>query len=593
MKRWIGLLILALLLTGCDRQDPPPSTTPTMAPTQPQTQPTTESNATEPPLPDVLSQWYVTLDQEYTAVAPMGEDLVLFGNNIVTRIDGNGTVLASLEATLPLPHSGMIRLLEDGIVYYHAAANAVVALDSDLKETGRTRLTEPVSGDPYFSQDGNCLYYCTSAGIRIWDSKTGISRNLKVHEGNWLGFTGSLRDGLWLRCDLQSDDGTVRTLLISAENGESVYEGEILNHLLGSGDFYCCLTDSEWIFGQPEQRPQLLMVDGAIPLPQLQTAITVTATETGVVLDYYDLTTGLRTASEHFQDVSGITGMTVHQGNLIFLDGCRLYTWDFSVSPELNPVEDDTVYTALRYTLESPDLEGLAACQTRAEALEQLYGIDILLWQDVPTAAPEGYTFGIEHRTHIYDQALSTLEAALAKFPEGFLRKAASWTDDGKLHIVLAKTVTTPENVCHSVCGTQYLLGTNAYIALEMGSDLERSFYHTLAHVIDTYVLSNSAKFYEWDKLNPSGFSYDKDYTSWQDRTSKYLEGSTRYFVNSFAMSFPVEDRATLLEYAMTAGNESVFDSKYMQAKLKRIHQGLKDAFDLDGSDYPWQQYLQ
>lgn len=582
MKRWIALLILALLLTGCASQEPNASTSPgTTAATQPSQNIDT--------VPDAPSVWYAELGRTYTAVAPMGDGILLFGNGILTRNDRADLML---EGNIPSPSSGMLQIVQNSIVYYDAEDNAIVTVDDTLTEQNRIQLDEAVSGSPYLSANGKTLYYCTDSGIRVWDADTGISRNLKIHEGNWLGITGAPFDGRWLRCQLQQPDGTIRTLLISAQNGETVAEGDHLDQLITGGDYYCCPTDFEWVFGIPEQRPHNLLLNQAIPLPQIGSALTLTATENGLTLDLYDLATGLHTASECIPQIVGITCITPHEGKLIFLSGNRLYTWDYTASAKLHPVEDSKIYIAPRYTVDDPDLDGLAACQTRAEELEQLYGIDILLWQDIAAVTPEGYQFSIEHRTLVYSRALDTLEAVLAQFPAEFMRKATSWTEDGTLHIVLAKSITVPENVCAAVNGTQYLLGKNAYMVLELGTDLERSFYHTLGHIVDAFVLTNSAKFYEWHNVNPSGFAYDNNYTSHQGRESKYLEGSNRYFVNSFAMSYPVEDRATLLEYAMLAGNDAIFESKYMQAKLKRINQGLRDAFSLTGESYPWEQYL-
>ena len=57
-------------------------------------------------------------------------------------------------------------------------------------------------------------------------------------------------------------------------------------------------------------------------------------------------------------------------------------------------------------------------------------------------------------------------------------------------------------------------------------------------------------------------------------------------------MSFPVEDRATIFEYAVTHGKDSVYESKFMQNKLKRICDGLSEVFAPEDGDYIWEQYL-
>lgn len=590
MKRWIGLLVLALLLTGCaPQQEPvPTATTPTTAPaTVPPTTATPPSSPTEPAVPDATPVWQEALDGIYQAIMPMGADLLLFGDGVLSRYS-NGAVLVSRELELPLPGNGLVQVGERSVAYYDAVDNALVILDGSLLETDRVRLEEMPIGDPCLASDGKTVYYCTADGIRVWDADSGISRSLKVQEGNWLGITGSLFDGEYLRCTLAQEDGSIRTLLVSSQTGATVETGDMLTLLTTGGEYYCCVTETEWIFGTWDQQPKNLFVANAIPLPELGMALTATADETGLGLELYDLNTGLRISADRFVGISELTCPVAYQGSLVFLSGSRLCRWSYDLSAQLAPVEDETVYTAYRYTAEDPDTEGLAALRAQADALEQQYGIDILFWNEVTAAEPEGYTFTVEHRTRPYETALAALEAALARFPEGFLKTAASWTGDGTVHILLVRSVAAPGNVC----GSQYLLDRNVYIPLALDDSLEERFYHGLGHVLDTLVLVESDAFYEWHTVNPSGFEYDNDYDSWQGRKSKYLQGNNRYFVDSFAMTFPVEDRAGMFAYAMLPGNEDIFSSKYMRAKLKRLRTGMQEAFNLDGEGYPWEQYL-
>ncbi len=580
MKRWTVILVLALLLTGCTAQD---STDTTPATTS---APETTAPAPTEPAPDPVSLRTEELDREYLAVAPMGDSLLLF------RPDGadlyrDGAVTASWNTALPLPDSTAIRITPENVFWFDSADNSLVTLDATLTEAGRIALPEAVTGDPFISADGQTLYYCTSSGIRIWDCDTQISRNLKLMEGNWLGITGSIQDGAGLRCSLELEDGSIRTMMISSANGETLYEGEVLENLSGVGDFYICVTDQEWIFGQGDQQPQNLLLDNAIGLPQLQMALVITAVETGSELRLIDLNTGLTAAWETLE-ATDLSAPAVWQDQLVFLNGNLLLCWDYAASAQLYPVTDETVCTAVRYTAQDPDTEGLAALQLRAEALEEQYGIDILMWTDVTEVQPVGYVFGVEHRTQIYEEALNTLETALARLPEDFLEEAAAWTDDGTVHLVLTRSVTAPVNSC----SISYLLDWNGYIILTLDDTLEEHFYHGLGHILDTQVLSHSDAFYEWYTVNPSGFAYDNDYDGWQDRESKYLSGSKRYFVNSLSMTFPVEDRATLFAAAMMAGQEEVFETDAMQTKLERLKTGLRETFDLEGDSYPWEQYL-
>jgi hypothetical protein len=49
------------------------------------------------------------------------------------------------------------------------------------------------------------------------------------------------------------------------------------------------------------------------------------------------------------------------------------------------------------------------------------------------------------------------------------------------------------------------------------------------------------------------------------------------------------------MEYAITADNESCFESDSMQKKLLQLCRGIRKAFGLEKSEdvYPWEQYLE
>ena len=90
MKRWTGILILALLLCGCGNQDPAPTTVPqdaaTVSPSESVTAPTDtdETDATLPSEPQVTVDNSAPLnsmaaDGRYAAA--MGSNLLLFSEN--------------------------------------------------------------------------------------------------------------------------------------------------------------------------------------------------------------------------------------------------------------------------------------------------------------------------------------------------------------------------------------------------------------------------------------------------------------------------------------------------------------------------------
>ena len=133
-------------------------------------------------------------------------------------------------------------------------------------------------------------------------------------------------------------------------------------------------------------------------------------------------------------------------------------------------------------------------------------------------------------------------------------------------------------------------------MAIALGVPSEQALYHELFHVIETRILSESKAFDQWNDLNPAGFCYDYDYTANAQRDSGvYLFEDHRFFVDTYSMSFPKEDRARIMEYAMLPGMEDLFHSEGMQKKLKTLCHGIRDAYNLETYEAPllWEQYLE
>lgn len=59
-------------------------------------------------------------------------------------------------------------------------------------------------------------------------------------------------------------------------------------------------------------------------------------------------------------------------------------------------------------------------------------------------------------------------------------------------------------------------------------------------------------------------------------------------------MTYPKEDRATILEYAMLPDTAGYFTSETMQQKLGTVCEAIREAFgwEDDESIFLWEQYL-
>lgn len=578
MKRWMSLLLLLLLLSGCGNADT--SENSTSAPTQ----------EPEPELPLAV---YALPADHYTALIPMGEDLLVLGREGMARVSGRAC-RQTAWADIQVDHEDLLYADEDGVVYYEE--NCLYFLNGSLEPVRFIQLEEQVLGRVYLTQDQNLLYYCTAQGIREMDLSSGVVRTICHRVGNWQGVAQSFCNSAVLLCPIE-ENGQIRMQYFLAASGEMIRETDDVEFLASEGDMYFCALQpgdvSQYVYGWGNDQPRFFHHDqeGALyPLLKGTVAVTVEYSNSGASLNCINLETGKRIAAVGETGVAQIDAIAWHNDKIYFAEGRRLYCWD----PAKTPVDDDTNYMSFRYTREDPDELGMQHQVDIAQEMEDFYGINILLWEGVYDAQPDGYTFVGEYIPEQYEAGMTALKAALGRFPEHFFRTAADWTEGKKLNIVLVREIITDAKDTHpDISGIQYLRNGDAYIVLELQEDVERSFYHWMGHIIDIQSLSNSKKLYEWHTVNPNGFRYKNDYTYVVDKdSSKFLSGSRKYFVNAFSTSFPVEDRATIFEYAITPGNEEAFGSKYMQVKLRRICDGIRDAFGLKREDYPWEQYL-
>lgn len=601
MKRLLWLFLVMFLLCGCS-DNKNEQEAPTEPATQVQTDPGTydSQNPIESQTSGAVMAYKPDLTN-CTGILAMGEDLLVFRGESLTLLTGQQlTEFTTVELTgLPSPGSGLVQARDDGVVYYNAKEKSIVFLGKNLRETACLRLQDDVVGGVYLSPDWQMAYYCTKEDVCALDMQTGISRLLKEHSGAGKTVTGIFLEGRAIRCSSKQADGTEKTVLLSTETGEQIHEGDFLTSLATGADWYFLQVQEcsvpEWLIGQRRDEASCLWPAGDPMkywiLPDCDGIVTLRYEDGAALLDKYLFDTGLRTAAVRLEGLTDIRDLSVSTNGEMFLcDGESAYRW----APEKSPANDEKVYTAARYSEKRPDETGIAAAQTVAKELENRYKVDLLLHSEADGVVPWDYRFETEYIGKAYEKAMEKLEQIMAGFPEGFFATAGEKSANQKLSIVLVRGIYGGDTM-ESAPGIQYWLDGKMYIALSMGESLERYFYHEMGHVIDTVVLSKTKYFYEWEKLNPAGFQYDNDYIKNQDRKDdRYLKAADRWFIDMYSMSFAVEDRSRIFEYASLPGNEEYFKSPNMQKKLQRVCTGIRRAFGLrkDPNTFLWEQYL-
>ena len=211
------------------------------------------------------------------------------------------------------------------------------------------------------------------------------------------------------------------------------------------------------------------------------------------------------------------------------------------------------------------------------------------------TVMPWDYEFEPEYLAPVLSRELSELDRRLSYYPPEILAGIKSHFSD--LTICLVRSIQgSPESgSLAKATGVQFYQGSSACVTIAAGQYAERALYHELYHVMETRLLTDSTAFDRWEALNPAGFTYDFDYAANQERSSEeYLQPDTRAFIDTYSMSYPKEDRARIMECAMCDGNEALFRSPTMQAKLRCLSRAIREAYGLKASTevFRWEQYI-
>lgn len=615
MKRILTLGLLVLLLCGCSAA-PGQISGPdggTLGPDGSEPEGCYAAGSQLETATDGAVHVYPTGRKDVYDLALMGHDLLAFtGRNhtTITKLSGNNlypTGTVELDCIVRLDH-GAVHISDKEIVYYDSDKTQLVYLDVNLKEVNRVDVPGGVLENPVVSDDHKTAYYCTQDGLYAFDLENKLPKLLREMKHEQQSVVKLHLNGSVAECAIEEPNGRTTTLFVSTQNGQTLYEtfDSVDLHTNGDQFFAFCSEGAgqEFLLGNQQGVTGAFLpgdsVSYAEMIPGRNAVITTryAEAEKNCVATYYDLAEGKRTAELTLPGVDCIRSVySREEDNLLWMlrydpefDCMVICSWDLTKSQ----VADDAIYVGKRYTEEEPDTDGLAECQKIADEMEQRYGIEIALWKDATQFQPEEYTLETAYQVPTIRSGLQQLDQALARYPDGFFEKTGSASRNKRITFCLVRSIQGKS--AGTMQGLQYWdRDNNAYIALRVSNELERYIYHEVFHVIDNRVFAKCSAYDNWENLNPKGFQYDYNYTSYVDRDgSAYLEKETRAFIDSYSMTYPTEDRARIMEYAMLEGSGDYFVSSIMQEKLARICQGIRKAYNLTKSteQFPWEQYL-
>jgi len=597
MKRLLIITLALLLLAGCGTQTPTEPLN-TLTPTVPDATGLYEPGNVVEQQSGGAVRAYPLNNGDYVGMAAMGNKLLLIG------YEGEMTVLSGDDcepvATLNVERNLLamdpdLSASEMGVTYYLEKERQLVVLNPQLQESARLTLPEGTHGSPAVSLVSNRLYYCVGQEIWEMDMKTRITRMIRTQVCVDQQLTGLHFKDTVLSCRVTDEDHNSYTVYISTETGQTLSDDRGLFWLDTYEDSYVAQRLDgvilQRIVGKLEEEPKSLNVEmsGLLLTSALIQGGVVTCyeDEVGQRLAFYNTETGKRTSMVTLQGVQSPAAVYADSRFVWILASeyqtrrTVLYRWDVAKSPMV----DGAVYTGELITGQKPDAEGLAQCKSRVQSLSETYDVRMELWEEGSQTG--GYTMSAEYRTEALVPMLDGMEAVLKLFPEDFLRTTVT---SGWIHVQLVRSVGTGAE------SVQYWHDGDCYVAITPEADPKFALLQGIACAIDTHVLGNSRDYDDWNDLNPKKFSYDNDYILNQMRTDlQYLEGEDMAFIDKLSMSFAHEDRSRIFAAAMLEGNKDIFKHEIMQAKLRLLCEGIREAYKLEKSvdTYPWEQYLE
>ena len=487
-----------------------------------------------------------------------------------------------------------LRQTENGIMLSDSSLGSVFQLDSSLT------LINEYSFDPnyeywYISEDGKSLFMIDETSLDLIDLESGSSAELLKSSVSLYG-SEALNGGA--NITYVDEEEMTREVWLDLETGgvcsfpydvtpERVSESEGI--WLAEGINY---SSGEYFFGTESEAFYVSLEEGSLSMIEGCDMLLYTDGG-GNSYAVYDSTGAYISSCEILEEDAWFNTRFIlyseDYGGFFILacsdEGPVLYFWELGEDEEgedlaASPIEE---YGAAK--------EGSAADASlyeRAAEIGDTYAVEILIADQCETEY-EDFTAKQVSDYDLIENGLDILEEALSSYPEGFL-KQLKYDKTCGIRICLCGALTS----INSSWGQEdYNAFTGEYADLNIiVFDLEQLYtetvYHEISHIIDKKLewdayCREDALYSEdgWEALDPDGFEYTYVYNGFEElgfEGDEYL-----YFIDTYSMVSPTEDRARIMEYAMAGYDWYFTEYEPLRAKLSYYCECIRDAFDTQG----------
>lgn len=264
---------------------------------------------------------------------------------------------------------------------------------------------------------------------------------------------------------------------------------------------------------------------------------------------------------------------------------------------------DEQIYEEYLISSKIPECPArLETLRKRADALEDMYGIKIYISSECKNMVRQkGYDctdefFDSGYEFTAIETALDEMEAALQKYPDGFLAQFRCSTGDGGIRICLTSYI-------HDDFSAAYSIQTGDWynIVLDIRYNSEINLAHELWHSTESYIDNKNYELLStdvWMTYNPEGFEYSDEFKEDSGGMSDYcyIYSNDWYFYDNYSKVNPLEDKARIMEIVMNPqlfSSEDFVSSKHIMEKLECMNNAVRQTFDTSswGDDVFWERF--